>query len=246
MANFAPLKRHMFDCLDRFIKERGLEPPFLDVGCGAGDVAEHLARRGWSGTAIDASPAAIDRARERLAPYRGVDVRLVRLEELAGAWPTVLMWDVLEHLDDDRAALARVARLMAPGGRLLLAVPSNPREWRWDDDFYGHVRRYTVGELRSRLAEAGLEAVTFEDFTFPVYWAMRRAYTRIKRAAPPPEDAHAATLASATRNAWDLSFVSRAADRSAALWTPLNRLQHRWFRSATDRGHEFFALAAKP
>ncbi|MBK7333600.1 MAG: class I SAM-dependent methyltransferase [Betaproteobacteria bacterium] len=107
MANFAPLKRHMFDCLDRFVEEQRLEPPFLDVGCGAGDVAEHLARRGWRGTAIDASPAAIGRARERLAPYPGVDVRLVRLEDLEGAWPTVLMWDVLEHLDDDRAALAR-------------------------------------------------------------------------------------------------------------------------------------------
>ncbi|MBK6806020.1 MAG: hypothetical protein IPG84_14805 [Betaproteobacteria bacterium] len=109
---------------------------------------------------------------------------------------------------------------MSPGGRLLLAVPSNPREWRWDDDFYGHVRRYTVEDLRTRLEEAGLEAVTFEDFTFPVYWAMRRAYTRLKRAPPPPADAHAATMASATRNAWDLSFVSRIADRSAALWTP--------------------------
>jgi SAM-dependent methyltransferase len=227
MANFAPLKRHMFDCLDRFVEEQRLEPPFLDVGCGAGDVAEHLARRGWRGTAIDASPAAIGRARERLAPYPGVDVRHVRLEE-------------------DRAALASVARLMAPGGRLLLAVPSNPREWRWDDDFYGHVRRYTVDDLRARLEDAGLEALTFEDFTFPVYWAMRRAYTRLKRAPPPPTDAYAATMASATRNAWDLSFVSRIADRSAALWTPVNRLQHRWFRSATGRGHELFALAAKP
>jgi hypothetical protein len=75
---------------------------------------------------------------------------------------------------------------------------------------------------------------------------MRRAYPWLKRAPPPPADAHAATLASATRNAWDLSFVSRIADRSAALWTPVNRLQHRWFRSATGRGHELFALAAKP
>jgi len=246
MANFAPLKRHMLECLDRFVVEHGLEPPFLDIGCGAGDVAEHLARKGWSGTAIDGSEAAIGRSRIRLAPYPGVDVRRAWIDELAGTWPTVLMWDVLEHLDDDRAALAGIARLMAPGGRLLLAVPSNPREWRWDDDFYGHVRRYTADGLREKLAEAGLEAVTFEDFTFPVYWALRRAYTKLKRAPPPPADARAATMASATRNAWDLSFVSRLADRSAALWTPVNRLQHRWFRSAIDRGHEFFVLASKP
>ena len=58
-------------------------------------------------------------------------------------------------------------------------------------------------------------------------------------------DQYAATLASSTRNAWEMSFVSRWADRSAALWTPLNRLQHRLFRTATARGHEFFALARK-
>jgi hypothetical protein len=53
-------------------------------------------------------------------------------------------------------------------------------------------------------------------------------------------------MASATRNAWDLSFVSQIADRGAALWTPVNRLQHRCSRSATGRGHELVALAAKP
>jgi SAM-dependent methyltransferase len=246
MANFAPLKQHMLDCLDGFIRERGLKPPFLDIGCGGGDVAEHLARRGWAGLAIDAAPAAIERARARLAPFPAVEVRRMGLDELDGQWATVILWDVLEHLDDDRAALASVARSMAPGARLLLAVPSNPREWRWDDDFYGHVRRYTVDDLRARLEEAGLRPEAFEDFTYPLYWALRRAYTRLKRAAPPPADAHAATLVSAARNAWEMSFVSRLAERSAPLWRPLNRLQHRWFRGATGRGHEMFALAAKP
>lgn len=246
MANFAPLKRHMLECLDGYVRRYRLEPPFLDIGCGAGDVAEHLARKGWAGTAIDGSTAAIEQARARLAPYPRVEVRQAWIDAVEGAWPTVLMWDVLEHLDDDRAALARVARLMAPGGRLLLAVPSNPREWRWDDEFYGHVRRYTVDGLRERLEEAGLCALAFEDFTFPVYWALRRAYTRMKRALPPPADAHAATLASSTHNAWDMSLVSRLAQRSAAFWTPLNRLQHRWFRTATGRGHEMFALASRP
>ena len=245
MANFAPLKQHMLDCLDGFVAAHGLAPPFLDIGCGGGDVAEHLARKGWAGTAIDGSDAAIARARARLAPFPRVEVRQGWIDDLDGTWPTILMWDVLEHLDDDRGALAGIARRLAPGGHLLLAVPSNPREWRWDDDFYGHVRRYTVASLTERLEEAGLRAVAFEDFTFPVYWALRRAYTRLKRAAPAPVDAHAATLASATHNAWDMSFVSRVAQASAPLWRPFNRLQHRLFRRMTARGHEFFALAAR-
>jgi hypothetical protein len=125
-------------------------------------------------------------------------------------------------------------------------VPSNPREWRWDDDFYGHYRRYTVAELTARLDEAGLQAIEFWDFTYPVFWALRRLYTRMK--APPAiaGDRDAATKASATVNAWDLPLVSRALDRSAALWRPLQAVQFRFFRHATSRGHEFFALARSP
>ena len=60
MANFRPLKQHMFLCLDRFIAEYGLRGPFLEIGCGKGDVSAHLAERhGMSGVAIDFSDAAI-------------------------------------------------------------------------------------------------------------------------------------------------------------------------------------------
>lgn len=245
MANFAPLKRHMLACLDRFVRRHGLADPFLEVGCGRGDVSAHLAARGWRGLAIDFSEAAIAGARDALARYPQVSVRHAALEDVEGRYRTILMWDVLEHIEDDAAALARVSRLLEPGGHLLLAVPSNPREWRWDDDFYGHVRRYTVEDLARKLRDAGLAAVAFEDFTFPMYWAMRRAYTRWKRPVAPAGDAVAATKASATRSAWTMPVVSGALDRSAALWAPANRLQHAIFRRATARGHEFFALARK-
>jgi hypothetical protein len=52
--------------------------------------------------------------------------------------------------------------------------------------------------------------------------------------------------ASATRNAWDLRMLSGLLERTAFLWRPLYRLQFRFFRHATGRGHEFFVLARKP
>lgn len=246
MANFLPLKHHMFYCLDRFIERYGLHGPFLEVGCGRGDVSAYLAAKGWHGAAIDYSAAAAAQASANLAPYPDVAVRCEALEDVAGAYDTVLLWDVLEHMADDRGALRRVAERLRPGGFLLLAVPSNPREWRWDDDFYGHHRRYTVDDMTQRLAEAGLRAEAFWDFTFPWFWAMRRLYTRLKSAPAAPPDKEAATRASATVNAWDLPLVSRLLDRSAVLWYPLHRLQFRLFRHATARGHEFFVLARKP
>jgi SAM-dependent methyltransferase len=246
MANFAPLKNYMLYCLDRCIGQHRLNGPFLEIGCGKGDVSAHLARKGWQGMAIDFSDAAIGEARATLAEFPGVVVKKQALSDVTGSWDTILMWDVLEHIEDDAGALRIVLRLLNPGGRLLLAVPSNPREWRWDDDFYGHFRRYTVDDLSARLAGAGLAPVAFWDFTYPVFWAMRRAYTRLKRAAPVTEDKEASTKASATRNAWDLPFVSRVLDRTGALWRPVYWVQFRLFRHATSKGHEFFALARRP
>lgn len=245
MANFLPLKQYMVYCLDRFIEQYGLAPPFLEIGCGKGDASAHLARKGWSGVAIDFSDTAVAHAQRTLAPYPGVTVRRQTLGETTGTFATILLWDVLEHIDDDRAALHDIAKLLTPGGQLLIAVPSNPREWRWDDDFYGHFRRYTVEELAAKLAEAGMESQAFWDFTFPVFWALRRAYTRVKRPPALSGDKEAATRASATVSAWELPLVSRILDGSALLWRPLHPLQFKLFRNATARGHEFFALARK-
>ena len=246
MANFAPLKQYMLYCLDRFIDDYGLHGPFLEIGCGKGDVSEHLARKGWSGLAIDFSDSAIAAATQRLAPYREVQVSKLALDDVTGTYACVILWDVLEHIDDDERALNIIERLLSPGGQLLIAVPSNPREWRWDDEFYGHFRRYTVAQLGDKLAAAGMQPQVFWDFTYPVFWAMRRLYTRLKKPMAASEDKVAATKASATVNAWEVPIVARVLDATAILWWPVHRLQFRWFRTATTRGHEFFALARKP
>jgi len=246
MANFLPLKHQMFYCLDRFIGQYGLHGPFLEIGCGRGDVSAHLAQKGWQGTAIDFSDAAVAEAASRLAAFPQITVRKQALDNVQGAFDCIIMWDVLEHIDDDRGALRTVERLLRPGGQLLLAVPSNPREWRWDDDFYGHFRRYTVVDMTEKLTQAGFEARAFWDFTFPWFWLMRRMYTRVKTAPPAAADKDASTKASATVNAWDVPLLSKLLDRTAILWYPLHRLQFRLFRNATQRGHEFFVLARKP
>jgi len=236
----------MFYCLDRFIERHGLHGPFLEVGCGRGDVSAYLAAKGWQGTAIDFSDAAVAQASRNLAAFPRVTVRQQSLREVSGAFDCVIMWDVLEHMEDDTGALRIVERLLRPGGQLLLAVPSNPREWRWDDDFYGHFRRYTVADMTAKLKQTGFEAQAFWDFTFPWFWLMRRMYTRIKSPTPVVIDRQASTKASATVNAWDVPLVSRLLDQTAILWYPLHRVQFRFFRNATGRGHEFFVLARKP
>ena len=246
MANFAPLKGYMLFCLDRFIERYGVQGPFLEVGCGRGDVAAHLAAKGWRGTAIDFSDDAVAHAARALKGHSGVTVARQALAEVTGTFRCVILWDVLEHIEDDDGALRTIAQRLDAGGHVLIAVPSNPHEWRWDDELYGHWRRYTVDGLRAQLAAAGLPALAFWDFTFPVFWAMRRAYTRMKSPPALPVDREAATKASTSVNAWDVPGLSRWLDRTAPLWLPVHHATFRLFRHAPHRGHEFFALAQKP
>lgn len=246
MANFRPLKEYMFYCLDRCIEQYGLSGPFLEIGCGVGDVSAHLASKRWTGVALDYSPTAIARATERLKEYPGVTTKHQDLAEAIGSYNTIILWDVLEHIEDDNRTLRLIEKLLNPGGHLLIAVPSNPREWRWDDDFYGHFRRYTVDDLSDKIRHAGMEPKMFWDFTYPVFWLMRRVYTRVKSPATTEGNKEAATKASSTVNAFEMPVIAKLLDLTTPLWYPLHMIQFKFFRNATSKGHEFFTLARKP
>lgn len=246
MANFRPLKEYMFYCLDRCIEQYGLSGPFLEIGCGRGDVSAYLAAKKWKGVALDYSPAAIALAKEHLQNFPSVIAKQQDLSEATGNYNTIILWDVLEHIEDDNGTLKLIENLLNPGGHLLIAVPSNPREWRWDDEFYGHFRRYTVAELSEQIERAGMEPRVFWDFTFPVFWLMRRIYTWIKSPVAIGADKESATKASSTVNAFDMPIIAKWLDASARLWYPLHVIQFKFFKNATGKGHEFFALARKP
>jgi len=65
------------------------------------------------------------------------------------------MFDVLEHLTDDRAVLSDVHYLLKPGGRLLPTLPALPSLWSYFDEAAQHCRRYTLKEPQVKLAETG-------------------------------------------------------------------------------------------
>ena len=161
MANFPPFRNYLFYCLDKLIKQYGLHQPFLDVGCGEGYFSFFLGTRGWTGKAIDLSPAGIESAQKRLAGIPGVQVELQSYESEQRKYRSIFLLDILEHIENDQHVLKTVSGLLEEGGSLVLAVPSNPRCWGWDDDFYGHVRRYTLPEIEKKLAEAGL-SISFD------------------------------------------------------------------------------------
>ncbi|WP_067900007.1 class I SAM-dependent methyltransferase [Nocardia vaccinii] len=97
----------------------------LDVGCGPGDNAIHLAGLGYSVTGLDVAPTAIEQARARAAA-RGSAVEFAvadatTLEEYDNRFDTVLSSGLLHNLDpqQQRAHLAALTRVLKPGGRLI-------------------------------------------------------------------------------------------------------------------------------
>jgi len=84
----------------------------------------------------------------------------------------VLLLDVLEHLDDDAAALATARRALAPGGLLVVTVPAYRWLWSDHDVALGHRRRYAAGELVGRVRGAGLSVERVSYFNMLLFPAV--------------------------------------------------------------------------
>jgi hypothetical protein len=87
------------------------------------------------------------------------------------------MFDVVEHLADDAAALRQASVLLRPEGKLLLTVPAHMRLWSYADHFAGHYRRYSRSELAKKLDAAGFEVeylTYFMAVLWPLLWLHRR------------------------------------------------------------------------
>jgi SAM-dependent methyltransferase len=133
---------------------RGLRPgTALDVGAAGGGNTRVLRRLGWNAIALEYGPEGAQVAHERGLPTLRGDAAALPLAD--ASLDLVVAFDVLEHLEDDDAAVREVRRVLRPGGRYLVAVPCDPRLWSAHDEAVGHVRRYTRGTLSSLLVRGG-------------------------------------------------------------------------------------------
>ena len=99
----------------------------------------------------------------------------------SGVCDTVICLNVLEHIEDDKAALVRMKRLLSPGGRLLILVPQH--EWLFGsyDKKVGHLRRYTRKGLNQLMRDAGYRVIEMKNFNFlamPGWWINARLLNR--------------------------------------------------------------------
>lgn len=180
MAAAPRFNRWMYDRLSPWIGQRVLE-----VGSGIGNMSQFFVNRERV-VLTDTEPRYRERLGARFGGHANVTVADAALPHRTGAlgsetFDTIVCLNVLEHIEDDRASLHAMWRLLAPGGNLVLLVPALPVLYGTLDQALGHFRRYTPRSLRERFQEAGLTLEHLEYFNLaglPGWWLAGRVLRR--------------------------------------------------------------------
>lgn len=147
----------------------------LDIGCGTGAMLDELTPFGTV-TGADFSPEALNFCKERADHHSLARADVRRLPFADNSFDIVTAMDIIEHIDDDKAATAEIRRVLKPGGRLFATVPAFQSLWSEHDEALHHYRRYTSGGLKDVLQRVGLsvEKLSYTVTTlFPPIWAYR-------------------------------------------------------------------------
>lgn len=187
MAGAPAYNRWMFDRLSRWLGSR-----ILEVGSGIGNLSQFFADRDRV-VLTDTQPAYRAELERRFGDRPGVTVADLSLpdlpdEVLEERFDTVVCLNVLEHIEDDVAALDAMRRLLLSNGHLVLLVPALPAIYGSLDRTLGHFRRYTRNILRARCAAAKLELQHLEWFNLagiPGWWFTGRVLKRTMIPAGP-------------------------------------------------------------
>jgi SAM-dependent methyltransferase len=140
---------------------------FLEIGCGNGAVLRAMAAsRSWERlVGSELHPSGLVFARQRLgreAEFVQMDARNIPAADvfdLTGAF------DVIEHIADDEAVLRGLRRVTQTGGGTIIAVPQHPWLWSRTDEAAYHQRRYSRGELETKLRRNGFEILFSSSYT---------------------------------------------------------------------------------
>jgi len=152
------------------LKNRSDIKSFLDVGCGAGELACTFAEKGMKGIAVDFSEAAIEVA-SNMRDNRGIkktdlQFKLGGLENASGKqYDLVSCLEVLEHIKNDKKLLKELVNLSKR--YVLISVPAKQKLYDSSDESVGHFRRYEKLDLLKMLSDANLDIVKFVNYGYP-------------------------------------------------------------------------------
>jgi len=179
---FVTKKKIVLELIRQFVPQR-TDHKILDIGCGTGLMLNALETIGET-SGMDVSDDAIVFSREIFngVVRKGMLPNDIPYEDQYFSLVTAL--DVIEHVDDDCAALQAIRSKIAPGGQAIITVPAFMFLWSEHDVLNEHKRRYTLPELRTKLLEAGftIEKISyFNTLLLPLISLVRIANNLLKR-----------------------------------------------------------------
>ncbi|MGH9239446.1 MAG: class I SAM-dependent methyltransferase [Vicinamibacterales bacterium] len=158
----------------------------LDIGGGNGFVAQGLIDAGFETALLEPGVAGAQNAKQSRRVPTVINATIDEAAIRPGSVPNIGLFDVLEHIDDDRQFVQRLGDLIRPGGFLYLTVPAFDWQWSMADVDAMHYRRYTRRTLAAALT-GGFE-VLYSTYLFqrlvPLSMLMRALPYRIGLARP--------------------------------------------------------------
>jgi glycosyltransferase involved in cell wall biosynthesis/SAM-dependent methyltransferase len=222
--------------------------PVVELGYGSGAILEVLSDRGFRATGLDMSASAAVLARARMARIpaeRRPEVLvgdLDRLDSLRGTVGALLMFEVLEHVEDDVGLLRQIHGLLGADGSLVLSVPAHQASFsRWDE-MAGHFRRYDRDDLMARLRDTGFEPEVIWCYGYPV----ANALSFVRRLITPAQgEASSEDLVERSAASGNLIPARRLVGAlvSERTMLPFSLLQRPFLR--TDLGDGYLVMARK-
>ena len=179
-------RQYAVDQLTRHL--RGDGPIVLEVGCSSGFLLRSL-RQSFPHALVvgaDCVRGPLEQLARELEGVPLLEFDLVKCPLPDGSLDAVVMLNVLEHIEDDRAAMAQVYRVLKPGGLAVIEVPAGPELYDVYDKVLLHRRRYALAGLLSLAESARLRALRASHlgfFVYPAFWLVKQRAKRFLRAA---------------------------------------------------------------
>jgi len=156
--------RHRNASLVELLKRFPPEGTFFDIGGGNGYVAQAIQDAGWEVVLVEPGHAGAQNARKR-GIRQVVQATLGDAHFLPATLPAVGLFDVIEHIEDDRKFLQEVHGFLKANGRIYITVPAFQTLWSHEDEEAGHWRRYTLRSLSDTLTASGFQ-IEFATYIF--------------------------------------------------------------------------------
>ena len=175
-------RAHALSVLERAL--RMPEPVIMDIGCSSGYMLRMLKARFPGGTVIGADYVArpLEHLAETLPLTPLLQFNLVKCPLPDRCVDAVVLLNVLEHIEDDCAAMRQVARILKPGGVAAIEVPAGPQLFDIYDKQLMHFRRYEMRGFVRKLEQSGLRVARKSHlgfFLYPAFWAAKKQGQRL-------------------------------------------------------------------